>query len=168
MQGLTDVKGALRWFNELRLDLLKSRILGYLLMLSIAATLMVGLLLFLVDPNIKTPLDGIWSAWVTMTHVGFGDVVPVSFWGRLLSSGLILLGFILFSLFTAQVSVTLIGKTLNNLDGDVRAIERDSAFILSEEDRILEELARLRLRMEMLQQEKDETEINSCHGADRA
>ncbi|MDP3009144.1 MAG: ion channel [Methylococcales bacterium] len=31
-----------------------------------------------------------WSAWVTMTHVGFGDVVPTSFLGRLFSAGLIL------------------------------------------------------------------------------
>ena len=78
-------------------------------------TLAVGLILFLIDPNIKSPLDGIWSAWVTMTHVGFGDVVPISFFGRLLAAGLILFGLVFFSLFTALVSVALIGRNMDAL-----------------------------------------------------
>ncbi|MGZ5529537.1 MAG: potassium channel family protein [Limisphaerales bacterium] len=116
-------------------------------------TLAVGLALFLIDPNIRSPLDGIWSAWVTMTHVGFGDVVPSSFFGRLLAAGLILLGLVLFSLFTALVSVALIGRNIHALGLDVRQIEQDAGRIQTGEDRILDELARLHERMAALEKQ---------------
>lgn len=114
MPWLTEFRNALQWGNSLRADLFKAKNLGYLVLLAVLVTLAAGLALFLVDPNIKTPLDGIWSAWVTMTHVGFGDVVPISLLGRLLAAVLILLGLVLFSLFTALVSVALIGRNVES------------------------------------------------------
>jgi len=152
MHWLAECHNAIQWGNMLRVDLFKSRNLGYLLLLATMVTLVVGLLLFLIDPNIKSPLDGIWSAWVTMTHVGFGDVVPVSFLGRLLAAALILLGLVLFSLFTALVSVTLIGRNMEALGGSVRRIEQEASDIQTGEDRILAELARLHARMDELEQ----------------
>jgi voltage-gated potassium channel Kch len=151
MCWLAECHNALQWGNALSADLFKSKNLGYLVLLSIMMALAVGLLLFLVDPNIKSLLDGIWSAWVTMTHVGFGDVVPISFFGRLLAAGLILFGLVFFSLFTALVSVTLIGRNMTALGADVRQVEREAGRIQTGEDRILEELARLHERMEMLE-----------------
>jgi len=147
---LAECHNAIDWGNHLRIDLCKSKKLGYLVFLAVMATLAVGLLLFFIDPNIKSPLDGIWSAWVTMTHVGFGDVVPVSFWGRLLAAGLILLGLVFFSLFTALVSVTLIGRNIDALGGSMRWIEQETSSIQGGEERILAELARLHERMEAL------------------
>ena len=113
--------------------------------------MVVGLLLFLIDPNIKSPFDGIWSAWVTMTHVGFGDVVPVSFFGRLLATGLILFGLVLFSLFTAVVSVALIGRNIHALGRDISQSEQEDGRVQTGEDKILDELARLHRRMEALE-----------------
>jgi voltage-gated potassium channel len=139
--------------NNLGADLLKAKNLGHLVLLAAMVTLAVGLVLFLVDPNIKSPLDGIWSAWVTMTHVGFGDVVPTSFVGRLLAAGLILFGLVLFSLFTALVSVALIGRNMDALGVDVRRIGQEAGRIQTGEDRILDELARLHGRMEALEKQ---------------
>jgi voltage-gated potassium channel len=147
MTGISDFYQALHWANTLRADLFKSRHLGYLLVLSLAATLA----LFLIDANIHSPLDGIWSAWVTMTHVGYGDVVPVSFLGRLLAAGLILLGLILFSLFTAVVSVTLIGRNSDILGRLPLASESENKRLQGGHELILDELAQLQLRMEVLQ-----------------
>ena len=115
MRWLDECHNAIQWGSNLRIDLFKVKNLGYLVLLAIMVTLAVGLILFLIDPNIKSPFDGIWSAWVTMTHVGFGDVVPVSFFGRLLAAGLILFGLVFFSLFTALVSVALIGRNMDAL-----------------------------------------------------
>lgn len=151
MHWLTECHNAIQWGNNLRVDLSRSKHLGYLVLLAAMVTLVVGLVLFLIDPNIKSPFDGIWSAWVTMTHVGFGDVVPVSFFGRLLAAGLILLGLVLFSLFTALVSVALIGRNIHALGMDVRQIEQEAGRIQTGEDRILDELARLHERMEVLE-----------------
>ena len=153
MRWLAECHEAIQWGNSLRADLFKSKSLGYLVLLATMVTLAIGLILFLVDPNIKSPLDGIWSAWVTMTHVGFGDVVPISFFGRLLAAGLILFGLVLFSLFTAVVSVALIGKNIDVLGLDVRRIEQEAGRIQTGEDRIFAELTKLHERMQALEQQ---------------
>ena len=98
-------KDSLYWFKNLLVDLSTRRSLGYILIIALVVTFIAGLLLYIIDSNIHSPLDGIWSAWVTMTHVGFGDVVPTSFFGRLLAAALILFGLAVFSLFTASLSV---------------------------------------------------------------
>lgn len=151
MSGISDFYQALQWANRLRADLFKSKHLGYLVLLSLAATLAVGMMLFLIDANIHSPLDGIWSAWVTMTHVGYGDVVPVSFLGRLLAGGLILLGLVLFSLFTALVSVTLIGRNTEILGSVPFQSKPERDRLQGSHELILDELAQLQLRMEVLQ-----------------
>lgn len=151
MNWFTECRHAIQWGNNLRIDLLKSKHLGYLILLATMVTLIAGVILFLIDPNITSPLDGIWSAWGTMTHVGFGDVVPISFFGRLLAAGLILFGLVLLSLFTALVSVTLIGKNIDSFGGNVQRIEQKASTIQGKEDQILDELLRLHTRMEALE-----------------
>jgi len=153
MRWLEECQNAVQWGNQIRVDLFKSKQLGYLVLLAVMVTLAVGLLLFLVDPNISSPLDGIWSALATMTHVGFGDVVPVSLFGRLLAAVLIFLGLLLFSLFTALVSAALIGRNIEILGGGVRRIEQEAGDIQNGEDRILAELARLHARMDALERQ---------------
>jgi voltage-gated potassium channel len=151
MRWLDDCHHAIQWGKTLKTDLIKTQTLWYLILLAIMVTLMAGLLLFLIDSNIHSPLDGVWSAWVTMTHVGFGDVVPVSFFGRLLASGLILLGLVFFSLFTALVSVALIGRNMDALGMDMKQIEHEADRLQTGEDRILNEIARLHERMAALE-----------------
>jgi len=153
MRWLDECHKSIHWGNNLRVDLFRVKNLGKLILLAIMVTLAVGLILFLIDPNIKSPLDGIWSAWVTMTHVGFGDVVPVSFFGRLLAAGLILFGLVFFSLFTALVSVALIGRNMDALGADMLQIEQKAGRIQTGEDRILAELARLHERMKALEKQ---------------
>ncbi|MDO9104794.1 MAG: potassium channel family protein [Methylovulum sp.] len=160
MRVLAECHNAVLWGNRLIIDLFRSRKLGYLVLLAVMVALVVGLLLFLIDPNINSLLDGIWSAWVTMTHVGFGDVVPVSFFGRLLAAALILFGLVFFSLFTAMVSVTLIGRYMDVLEENVRRIEQEAGDIQTGEDRILAELARLHERMDVLEKQLTSTQFS--------
>ena len=138
-------------FKNLLNDLIGKRSLVYLLILAFAVAIASGFMLYILDPNIHSVFDGIWSAWVTMTHVGFGDVVPTSFLGRLLSATLILFGLALFSLTTAIFSVTLIGKNLDAWGSEVRQIEQETSRIETDENKVLQELARLHERMEALE-----------------
>jgi voltage-gated potassium channel len=78
--------------------------LGTTLMVSFIIVILAGTLMAVIDPNIESPLDGIWWAWVTITTVGYGDIVPGSTAGRLFGSLLILLGIALFSMLTASFS----------------------------------------------------------------
>jgi len=151
MACVDELKNAINWGNHLKGDLIKSRNLGYLVLLATTVTIVVGFLLFLIDPNIKTLMDGIWSAWVTMTHVGFGDVVPVSFFGRLLAALLILFGLVFFSIFTALVSVAFIGRNIDALGGNFERLENETHNISGGEERILQELTRLHQRLETLE-----------------
>ncbi len=81
---------ALSLFQKLLNDLNDKRSLLYLLSLAFAVAFGAGFIFYIIDPNVHSITDGIWSAWVTITHVGFGDVVPTSLLGRLLSATLIL------------------------------------------------------------------------------
>lgn len=153
MRWLDECHNAIHWGDNLRVELFKVKNLGYLVLLATMMTLAAGLILFLIDPNIKSPLDGIWFAWGTMTHVGFGDVVPISFFGRLLAVGLILFGLVFFSLFTALVSVSLIGRNMDALGMDMRQIEQKAGRIQTGEDRILAELTRLHESLKALEKQ---------------
>jgi voltage-gated potassium channel len=142
---------ALSLFQKLLYELSGKRTLVYLLALALAVSFGAGFMLYMIDSNVHSVGDGIWSAWVTMTHVGFGDVVPISFLGRLLSAVLILFGLVLFSLCTAILSASLIDKNLNSQGDNLRQIEQETNRIETDENKILVELARLHERMEHLE-----------------
>ena len=150
IQILTD---ALNLFKNLLNDLSGKRSVVHLLTLAVSVAVGAGLLLYIIDPNVHSLTDGVWSAWVTMTHVGFGDVVPTSFLGRLLSAGLILFGLALFSLFTAILSASLIGKNMGTWESNVRQLEQETNRIEADDDKILRELARLHERMDSLEKQ---------------
>ena len=160
MSELYNLKHAIEWADSLRVDLFKSQKLGYLILLVTLITLAVGVLLFLLDPSVKTPIDGIWSAWVTMTHVGYGDVVPTSFLGRLLAAALILLGLVFFSLFTALVSSILIDKNFDKMGTQVKSLQSETHSITQGEQQILEELQRLKSRVDELQSQMASVEVS--------
>ena len=151
MKIITILTEAISLFKNLLNDLIGKQSLVYLLILAFAVAIASGFMLYILDPNIHSVFDGIWSAWVTMTHVGFGDVVPTSFLGRLLSATLILFGLALFSLSTAIFSVTLIGKNMDAWGSEVRQIEQETSCIETDENKVLQELARLHERMEALE-----------------
>ncbi|MFI3219755.1 MAG: potassium channel family protein [Methylococcales bacterium] len=147
------LSAALSLFQKLLNDLSGKRSLFYLLILAFAVSFGAGFILYVIDPNIHSITDGIWSAWVTMTHVGFGDVVPTSLLGRLLSAALILFGLTVFSLCTAILSASLIGKNMDSWENNVRQIEQETNHIEANESKILSELVRLHQRLDSLEQQ---------------
>jgi len=87
---------------------------------------MVFLLLGAIGFSLVEPAEGPWwsrfgrALWwglVTMTTVGYGDVVPVTFLGRLLASGLMVIGFISLSLVTATVASVFIERKFRQEKG---------------------------------------------------
>jgi len=85
--------------------------LGTTLMVSFIIVILAGTIMSVIDPNIETPMDGIWWAWVTITTVGYGDIVPGSTAGRLFGALLILLGIALFSMLTASFSAFFLAQS---------------------------------------------------------
>lgn len=89
--------------------------LGTTLMISFLVVVFAGTIMATVDPGIETPLDGIWWAWVTVTTVGYGDIVPITPIGRVFAGFLILLGVALFSMLTASFSAFFLSESEDKL-----------------------------------------------------
>ncbi len=151
MQLLTECGNAIKWAESLCVEILKSKHLGYLFLLGVMAIFFMGIMLYIVDPNIQSPVDGVWSALSTITHVGFGDVIPVSFAGRMVAAFIILLGLIMLPLLTALISVMLMGKNIETLGSGMNQIQEEATSIQADESKILEELVRLNERMDKIE-----------------
>ena len=143
--------------------------LGPTLFVSLIIIVMAGIFIAAIDPAIKSPWDGIWWAWVTVTTVGYGDLVPVSPQGRFFGGVLMILGLGLFSLITATFSAFLIARDEEELiekeerilEKEVEIIEKEGAIldgeksVVSEEERILQQLAGMEVRMGQLEDKLD-------------
>ena len=56
------------------------------------------------DANIKTAADALWWAFVTITTVGYGDVYPISGWGRIVGLLVMMTGVGLFGVLTGYLA----------------------------------------------------------------
>jgi voltage-gated potassium channel len=119
--------------------LLSRHQLGATLAVAFVTMLLSGVIVTRLDPSIGSVWDGMWWAWVSMSTVGYGDVVPHNAAGRLFGALLILFGVVLLSLLTANLSAFFIG-------GDVAKVEHDER----EADRMLKEISDRLERVERL------------------
>jgi voltage-gated potassium channel len=128
--------------------LLSRHQLGNTLAVAVVTMVLSGIIVSRIDPSIKSVWDGMWWAWVTMSTVGYGDVVPHSAAGRLFGALLILFGVVLVSLLTANFAAFFIGS-------DVEKVGRGE----KEADRMLREISarleKIEQRLEELRSAKD-------------
>ncbi len=69
------------------------------------AVLMAGNLIYLLEPGtVSNAFGGVWWSLVTMTTVGYGDIVPQTTAGRLLAALLMIMGIAMFAMITGVVS----------------------------------------------------------------
>ena len=129
------------WMHIAR-DFLSKNHLGTTLIISVILTCLSGMLLSTFDSGIPNPFDGIWWAWETVTTVGYGDVVPVSPFGRILAILIMILGLGLFSLLTANFSAFLIGREQKEEE--------------HREERILTLLHQIQMRLQTLERQLED------------
>ena len=69
-------------------------------------SLLVGNLIYLIEPEtFRNAFEGLWWSLVTMSTVGYGDLVPHTVIGKVLGGFLILTGILMFAMVTAVISV---------------------------------------------------------------
>ena len=118
--------------------------LGVTLLVSLFIIVGSGILIAGIDPAIDNIWDGFWWAWVTVTTVGYGDIVPSSAAGKIFGGLLILFGLGLFSLITASFSAFLLAKDEEELIKD----EKEELVRLRRIEERMEKLERLLKRLE--------------------
>lgn len=132
--------------------MLASNNIGLILFVAMIIIVMAGTSMAAIDPGIETFWDGIWWAWVTVTTVGYGDLVPESPQGRIFGGLLMVLGLGLFSLITASFSAFLISREdeeIIRIEEDIMAKEK---IVASEERRAIAKLEKIEDRLEKLEQ----------------
>jgi voltage-gated potassium channel Kch len=87
------------------------RILPYLILTITGIVVGFAVLMRLLDAEEYPSLGrAVWWSVQTVTTVGYGDVTPARPWGRLIASGLMIIGFASLSLFTGIVASLLVHR----------------------------------------------------------
>ena len=100
-----------------------------------------------VNPNVSSPLDAIWWGVVTLTTVGYGDILPLTPEGRIAAIVLMVLGIGLFSAITATVTSALLTDR-----GEESAADRLRALAALHRDGLLTEEEFAAKRVEAVEQ----------------
>ena len=64
----------------------------------------------LLEPRVHSYADGVWLAFLTAATLGYGELVPSTPGSRIFAVFVVLLGYALFSVFTASIAAILIGE----------------------------------------------------------
>jgi voltage-gated potassium channel Kch len=112
----------------------RGRILVYLMLVIVVFAVGFAILIRILDPH-DFPTIGLalWWAVMTVTTVGYGDIVPTTTPGRLVASALMITGFASLSLLTGFVASLLVH----------RRAAMDAEAGLSKIEQRLEEIERL-------------------------
>ena len=97
----------------------KIKILVFMVSIWIVAMLL-GALMYMVEadynPNINNIPRGIYWAIVTLTTVGYGDIIPVTVAGRILASMVMILGYGIIAVPTGIVTAEIAARVLGPMD----------------------------------------------------
>jgi voltage-gated potassium channel len=115
------------------------------LLIWVGAVAVLGAERGVVGSNISSFGDALWWALVTTTTVGYGDFFPVTVVGRIVASGLMVVGISLIGVVTASVAAWFVRLTTAESD------ERDEASIAKNEY----EIGRLHEKIDVLETKID-------------
>ena len=99
-----------------------------LLMLSSA-----GAGFYWLEPSVESYPDGVWLAFTTIATVGYGDIVPSTAASKVFAVFIVLLGYAIFSIVTANIAALFVGeeeaKFERDLHSDIRALHQEVAAL---------------------------------------
>lgn len=122
-----------------------------LLMSLILFSVVLGLVVVLIErtadhTRIKTWFDGIWWSAITVTGVGYGDVVPVTAVGRVLGIVVATVGVLAYGLMIAMFGLALeetrdkyyrmkMFEKLDQIDERIRRLEKNNEYMVRKDER---------------------------------
>jgi len=85
-----------------------------------------------VNPSVNSMIDAVWWSFSTITTVGYGDITPITFWGKILGIVLMIVGTGLFVSYTALFANAMLGREFTRLGRRVTMIGKNVKGIQSE------------------------------------
>ena len=125
-------------------DTYLDEIFGIFLIIIISFTL--GLYLF--DPSMNSLFDSLWFVLSTLTTVGYGDVLPNSMIGKVISLILLIGGVLIFSAVTGSMASYFNKKLLNEGSEELNSINEKLDATQKELKELKEEIANLNKKLE--------------------
>jgi voltage-gated potassium channel len=112
---------------------------SYLVKLIFLALLMLtsaGAGFYWLEPTVLNYPDGVWLAFSTVATVGYGDFVPSTPASKIFAVFIVLLGYAMFSIVTANIAALFVGEEEERfereLHGDIRALHQEVAALRRE------------------------------------
>jgi voltage-gated potassium channel len=100
------------------------------------------------DSNIKTFPDALWWAAATVTTVGYGDRFPVTGPGRLVATGLMIVGIALLGVITASVAAWFVGNLQAAREDVEETVSDETTAVLAAIAAVNDRLDRLERRLD--------------------
>lgn len=152
----------IRVFNLAKFDFIKDLFEKtglHKILIGITITIILFTLLFMIFGPSNGGFDDFYYVIVTLTTVGYGDVVPKTYNEKVLAIILILIGIFVFSTITASISSFLTDRIL---DSDENSASEIKEIIEEKSDNIMVELENVRMENKQLKDETNElkSELN--------
>lgn len=95
------------------------------------------------EPKVHNYADGVWLAFTTVATVGYGDIVPSTPASKIFAVFIVLLGYAMFSIVTANIAALFVGEEEEvferQLHEDIKALHQEVSA-LREELRLQDQL----------------------------
>ncbi len=135
----------------------------------ISTIIALGIAIYAVEHNlpnseIKTLSDAFWWLIVTISTVGYGDVIPMSSTGKILGSLAIVVGVALFTTVTGSVASILVERSMRKKKGLGNVKMKNHIVILGKNDNlniILESLVNYGKKKVVIVSDMDESEFEN-------
>ncbi|ADC46934.1 ion transport protein [Methanobrevibacter ruminantium M1] len=142
---------------------LKKTHLDEILGLAILVILVSTLGIYLFDPSINSIFDSLWFVLSTITTVGYGDVLPNSYIGKVIGILILIFGVLIFSAITGAMTSYFARKVfatkdfnITENDDNIRLLKEDLSFNKKNLNNANEKIDKINNDVEKLKRELNE------------
>lgn len=142
-------RGSIKYF-------IQNGLLKFMLVIAFLYVLFSSIALVVVEPSIETLFEAFWFNLVTITSVGYGDLVPITQPGKIIAMFTIVIGIMFVSIFTAAMSGIYMEKPEMETRKAFRTEVHNHISKLEEDNKLLhEEISDLKIENKKLNDKLD-------------